>query len=231
MLLMLCGQAGAGTITDTITETIRGTISGGIDTGGVFGPVNANLTGEQVTVQLSYLLGTGPYVLAYSASDGGYVNPYGAITESISVGSKVFTAMGDNYQASGIMGVDPAGVPTGAAIGTSVGGYCQGTFYLLAQQTGQPECKDLATVGFGLTRLQATVLTQAGADSLFGSASGGSITINPYEVPYGSLSDPGAETFTWVTDPEPPTWFLAVLGLSGVGLKRYSVGSTNQETM
>jgi hypothetical protein len=201
----------------TITETIRATIATGIDYDGIFGATNANLSGVSVTIQLSYVLGTGPYVLAYSALDGGYVNPYGAITESLTIGSTIFTVLGDNYQAWGIMGVDQSGIPlSSSSLSTAVGGYCSGAFYLLGAQNAEQECKDSVTVNFALGTTSGTVLTQLGSDALFSSTTGGTMTVNPYEVPHQSFGDPTPETFSWTANPEPATWFLAVVGFAWI---------------
>jgi MYXO-CTERM domain-containing protein len=218
--LWLSGQTARADL--IVTEAVSATITGGIDYDGIFGAPNANLTGDKVTLQLSYVLGSSIYDLSYSAVNGGYTNSRGALAmqETVTVGSTVFAVLGDNYQTEGITGVDQSGTPLGGGLTATAGAYCGGKFAALDSQKEAGECQDSVSVNFDFSAVGASILTQAGANALFLLTTGGTVTLNPYQVASAHPGDPHAESFTFTTDPEPATWLLAVAGMAGILLLR-----------
>lgn len=183
---------------------ITGTILTGIDIDGIFGPKNADLSGVPITIQYSWIFG-GPYGLNYSSYYSGYVGRQAAISQRITVNGVSLRALGDNYVASGFTGVNTSGEPETNSLRAFVGGYCDGRFALLAEL----ECQEEIDTNYSFGAIVAgSVLTESDATELFSHITGGTMRIHPFLVPYAHPGDPGAETFTFSTVPEPATPFL-----------------------
>jgi hypothetical protein len=224
--LLLTQSAQADFIQVMVDQTIVGTVTGGVDTYGLFGQAGANLTGDTIAVELTYYYYPNGYYnsqfntyfnygLIYEPWYGGFQDSYGFMHETVTIGSNSMTFYGDaDAGGDAIPNVNSNGTPRSSFLSTYIGGPCYGQFSTIASLNGEQACESGLSTRFLLGTTSASILSVAGANTLFSSVTAGSIGIDPYIVPNPTYNEPSSEGFSFTTDPEPATSLLAATALA-----------------
>jgi hypothetical protein len=189
--------------------SITGYISSGNDIDGIFGSAGANLIGDSVTIDYVYSLGYSSepedfrvFSLIWGENNGvdGWYGSAGGVGIQISIGSTTVTDGGFALPGTdSLTGFDQSGNPTGAPLDLNALDYCNiGQFTRLAEQYQEPQCDEDFSLSF--------------------DPSGGTFTINPFEVPQSYPFNPetAPETLTFIASPEHSAFALIGIGLCGL---------------